>query len=92
MTITVNTHEAKSQLSKLLAAAERGEDVVIARAGKPVVRLVLVNGAGPKKRVPGSARGEFIMSPDFDDPLPPEILALFYESPIEPSSVQSTES
>ena len=92
MTITVNTHEAKSRLSALLAAAQRGEDVVIARAGKPVVRLVLVNGAGPRKRVPGSGRGLFILSPDFDDPLPPEVLASFYESRIEPVPASSAES
>jgi prevent-host-death family protein len=40
MSITVNMHEAKSRLSELVAAALRGEDVVLARAGKPVVRLV----------------------------------------------------
>ncbi len=40
MTMTVNVHEAKTQLSKLLAEVEAGDDVVIARRGKPVARLV----------------------------------------------------
>jgi prevent-host-death family protein len=49
MTRTVNVHDAKTQLSKLLAEIERGEDVVIARRGKPVARLVRYE---PKKRAP----------------------------------------
>jgi prevent-host-death family protein len=47
--IQVNVFEAKSSLSRLLAAAERGEDVVIARAGRPVVRLQLVEPAPPRQ-------------------------------------------
>ncbi len=82
MTITVNTHEAKSRLSALLAAAERGEDVVIARAGKPVVRLVLVNGASPGKRVPGSMKGKIWMAPDFDAPLSDDELAEWEDAPL----------
>lgn len=71
----VNVHEAKTHLSALLERAERGEEVVIARAGKPVARLV------PIKRQPvrlGIDRGRFEVPPDFDYPLPPGILVEFY--------------
>ena len=62
----VNIHEAKSQLSKLIARAESGEVVVIARAGRPAVQLVTVR---PKKLVPGLAKGKVWMSPEFASPL-----------------------
>jgi prevent-host-death family protein len=62
MTITVNVHEAKTQLSKLLAEVERGDDVVIARRGKPVARLVRYE---RKKRAPwGSLK---LPGPPIDD-------------------------
>lgn len=65
----VNIHHAKTHLSELIAAAERGEDVVIARANRPSVRLVPV--AQPKRaRTPGLNRGAMRMSDDFDAPLP----------------------
>jgi prevent-host-death family protein len=76
---TVNIHDAKTHLSSLIAEAEAGEDVVIARAGKPVVRLVPVK-AKTKKRIdrrPGQLKGKIWIGPDFDDPLPEEILAAF---------------
>ncbi len=73
---TYNIHEAKSQLSKLLEQVERGDDVVIARAGVPVVRLIPV--AKPEgARVLGSEAGRVIIAADFDAPMPPEILAAF---------------
>lgn len=59
--MTVNIHEAKSSLSKLIAASEKGEEVVIARAGKPVVYLKPVN-SEPKVRVPGRFKGQLKMS------------------------------
>lgn len=74
MTVTVNVHEAKTQLSRLLEAASRGEDVVIARNGEPVARLVPVASA---RRAPGLARGRGRLSPDFFEPLPDEILDAF---------------
>ena len=67
--VTVNVHEAKTTLSRLLARVEAGEDVVIARNGKPVARLVDVN---PRRRPrPGTLKGS-IGLPDgfFFDPLP----------------------
>jgi len=75
-----NIHEAKTNLSSLIAKAEAGEDVVIARAGKPVVKLVRVN-AGHRKRLdrkPGFLKGINRSGPDFDDPLPKEIIDAFY--------------
>ncbi|MGE5603350.1 MAG: type II toxin-antitoxin system Phd/YefM family antitoxin [Nitrososphaerales archaeon] len=76
MTVTVNVHQAKTHLSRLLARVQAGEEIVIANAGRPVARLVPV-GAKPAKRVPGSAAGHFVVPDDFDDPLPEEILKDF---------------
>ena len=75
---TVNIHAAKTQLSALIAEAEAGADIVIARAGKPAVRLVPVKkkAAKPKNvkprfdRKPGFMKGQIWMAPDFDEPLP----------------------
>ena len=66
---TVNVHEAKTHLSRLLERVERGEEIVIARAGKPVARLVP---AEPKvtRGAWGKYRGQIWMSDDFLDPLP----------------------
>ncbi len=73
---TVNIHQAKTHLSKLIARVRKGEEIVLAKAGKPVAKIVPLD-AGPKRRVPGSARGQFTMSDDFDAPLPDEILDAF---------------
>lgn len=71
----VNVHEAKTHLSRLLALVAGGEEVVIARAGKPVARLVPIE---PKaRRVIGQDDGLFEVPDDFDAPLPAEVLALF---------------
>lgn len=75
MTI-VNVHEAKSQLSRLLIAVEAGEEVVIARAGRPVARLVGLEAAAPRRRL-GLLKGQFTVPEDFDTPLPGDVLALF---------------
>ena len=72
----VNIHQAKTQLSKLIEAAEQGEEVIIARAGKPVVRLVPVGTALPRRR-PGSLEGQLLISDDFDAPLPDDLLDAF---------------
>lgn len=73
---TVNVHEAKTQLSQLLQRISMGEEVVIARAGEPVARLVPIT-PKPLRRTAGSAQGQVWMAPDFDAPLPDEILAAF---------------
>lgn len=72
----VNVHEAKTQLSKLLARVEAGEEVVIARAGKPVARLVPAVSRKPR-RIPGEDEGKIWIAEDFDAPLPPEIQKYF---------------
>ena len=71
MAKTVNVHEAKTHLSRLLEEVRQGEEVAIAKAGKPVARLVAVT-EGPKRRQPGSAKGTIWYSDDFDAPLPDE--------------------
>jgi prevent-host-death family protein len=76
MTITVNVHEAKTQLSQLLHRVSLGEEVIIAKAGKPVARLAPM-AKRPAKRLPGSAAGMVWIGPDFDGPLPDDVLATF---------------
>ncbi len=73
---TVNVHEAKTHFSRLLARVSKGEEIVIARAGKPVARLVpLVSST--TRRTPGSAAGAVRVSDDFDAPLPEDLQAAF---------------
>lgn len=71
----VNVHEAKTHLSRLLRRVEAGEELVIARAGVPVARLVPVSDRA--KRVFGIDRGRFQVPKDFDAPLSEEILRDF---------------
>lgn len=73
----VNIHQAKTHFSKLLERVALGEEVVIAKAGKPVAKLVAIE--KPRFRVLGSAKGEFTVPDDFNDPLPKEIEDLFYK-------------
>jgi prevent-host-death family protein len=63
---TVNVHEAKTQLSRLLQAVEDGEEIVIARNGTPVAKLV-PHVEERKPREPGWAKGRLWMAPDFDE-------------------------
>ena len=70
----VNVHEAKTQLSRLLARAEAGEDVVIARNGVPVARLVAYE-SRPGVRRFGAMKGRFVVDDGFFDPLPEAELA-----------------
>lgn len=66
-------HEAKTTLSHLVEQAERGEEVILARAGKPVARIVAIRNTG--RRTLGQWRGRVRMSDDFDAPLPEAELA-----------------
>ncbi len=66
---TVNVHEAKTHLSRLLARVEAGERIVIARAGKPIAILGPAEDR-PPDRVPGLSKGQMVIHDDFDDPLP----------------------
>jgi prevent-host-death family protein len=65
----VNMHDAKTRLSELVAAAERGEEVIIARGGAPAVRLVAVSVEHPPVHL-GVLAGDIEIGDDFDEPLP----------------------
>lgn len=74
---TVNTHEAKTQLSRLLALVETGEEVTIARNGKPVAKLVAIASAKKKRRL-GFMKG-ITLGPEFFEPLTSEEVDWFGE-------------
>jgi prevent-host-death family protein len=74
--ISKNISEAKAQLSALLEAVQDGEEVVICKAGKPVAKLAAYAGAKAPRKL-GMLEGQIVMTPDFDDPLPDEILEAF---------------
>jgi prevent-host-death family protein len=75
----VNIREAKTQLSKLVEDAARGDEIIIAKAGKPVARLVAVEAdATPRPR--GLLEGKIWVADDFDAPLPSDILRFFNAS------------
>ena len=76
----VNIHEAKTHLSRLLQKVSEGEEVIIARAGVPVARLVPAEPT-PGTRSLGFDHGRIWMSEDFDAPMP-EFEKLFYDSPV----------
>ncbi len=69
MTITENIYEAKTHFSQLIERAMAGDEVIIARAGRPVVCMVPYHAQSQNRREPGSAVGEFSMSDDFDAPM-----------------------
>ena len=69
-----NVHEAKTHLSELLERVERGEEIVIARAGVPVARLVPIATRSARRRVPGALRGQGFIADDFDDALSEDFL------------------
>jgi len=71
---TFNVHDAKTHLSRLLERVAQGEEVIIAKSGRPVAKLVRV-AAEPRR--PGRLKGRIHMGPDFDEPLPDEILRAF---------------
>jgi prevent-host-death family protein len=70
MTKIVNVHEAKTHLSRILDQVAAGEDIVIAKAGKPIAKLTAVRAAAPRR--PGLAKGR--VTDAFFEPLPPEEL------------------
>lgn len=80
---TVNIHEAKTHLSRFVEQATAGEEIIIAKAGKPVAKLVPLT-AAPAPRKLGIFQGKLNVPDDFDAPLPVEVLAGFYNSPNEP--------
>jgi len=72
----VNVHDAKTHLSKLLERVEKGEEVILARAGKPVAKLVPIVPARRPLR-PGLMKGRMRIAADFDAPLPDDLLERF---------------
>jgi len=69
-----NVHEAKTHLSRLLDRVESGEEVVIAKNGRPVARLVPMQAP---RRVPGRLKGKIWIGDDFDAPLPSDVAEAF---------------
>jgi prevent-host-death family protein len=73
---TVNIHEAKTHLSRLVEDASNGEEIVIAKAGKPVARLMPFRPVRKRRKL-GWLKGKLEVPEDFDAPLPDEVLADF---------------
>jgi prevent-host-death family protein len=73
---TVNIHSAKTHLSRLVAAAAAGEEIIIAKSGKPVARLMPLADLTRGRRL-GLLAGRLFVPGDFDDPLPSEVLDTF---------------
>jgi prevent-host-death family protein len=74
--LQVNIHEAKTHLSKLLAQVKKGQEIIIAKSGKPIAKLIPIV-EKPARRVPGTAKDKITISPSFDDPLPENVLEEF---------------
>jgi prevent-host-death family protein len=72
----INVHEAKTHLSRFIEAVEAGEEVVIAKAGKPVARLVPIRRTTRRRKL-GLLDGKFKIPDDFNAPLPEDVLAEF---------------
>ncbi|HZV54287.1 MAG TPA: type II toxin-antitoxin system Phd/YefM family antitoxin [Rhodocyclaceae bacterium] len=73
---TVNIYEAKTQLSRLVDLAAAGEEIIIARGGKPVARLSQL--AAPARKIRfGVLKGQVKVAADFDAPLPDDVIAAF---------------
>ncbi len=75
--VNINIHAAKTHLSRLVDQAAAGEEIIIARAGKPVAKLVPFVPVEKPARILGLLDGYLNVPDDFDDPLPDEIQALF---------------
>ena len=73
---TINIHAAKTHLSSLVAEVEAGEEIIIAKAGKPVARLMPLQ-KNDFRRSFGALKGRIHMKDNFDDPLPPEMARAF---------------
>ena len=79
MSETVNIYEAKTNLSRLVDRAAQGEEIVIAKAGKPKAKLVPYR-PEKKRRAGANVLGVTFIAEDFDDPLPPELQASFEDN------------
>lgn len=74
---TLNIHAAKTHLSRLVDEAAAGEEIIVARAGKPIAKLVPLTAALAGRRVLGRLAGQATVPADFDDPLPDSVLEAF---------------
>jgi prevent-host-death family protein len=83
---TFNMHRAKTELSDLVARAEAGEEIVIARRNKPAVKLVPVDAAPAKRRVPGAWKGRFTIPDDIFEPLSADELRDWEDGPVFPAA------
>jgi len=75
---TVNIHDAKTNFSKLINAVSRGEEVVIAKAGKPLAKIIAYE-EKLEPRKGGQFKGLIHIADDFDEPLPADLLKQFYQ-------------
>jgi prevent-host-death family protein len=73
---TVNIHEAKTHLSRLAEEVAGGEEIIVAKAGRPMMKLVPIE-KKPKQRKIGMLKGKMRIAKDFDAPLPDELLNAF---------------
>jgi len=89
MTLQVNIHEAKTHLSELLRRVEEGEEVTIARAGKPVAKIVRAEPVKIERRL-GTGKGKIWLAPDWDAPMTDEELAEWYDAPLSTSDALPT--
>lgn len=80
----INIHEAKTHLSRLVDKAAKGEEIVIAKAGKPKAKLVPLTKPGGGKRKSGRLKGKIWIADDFDAPMTEAELAQWYDAPLFP--------
>lgn len=83
--LTINIHEAKTHLSRFIEKAAAGEEIIIAKAGKPIAKLVPLHSL-PSPRILGMFKGQLNVPEDFDAALPKDVAMLFQSRSIEPSS------
>ena len=75
--LSINIHEAKTQLSKLINSVAKGESFIIAKAGVPIAQVIPYTAKNKKKRVPGSALGLLTISDDFNEPMDDDFIEYF---------------
>ncbi|MBV8066886.1 MAG: type II toxin-antitoxin system Phd/YefM family antitoxin [Candidatus Eremiobacteraeota bacterium] len=74
--VTVNIHEAKTQLSRLVDEAAAGQEIIIAKAGRPMAKLIPLAQHRPRRKL-GTLKGKVKVHADFDAPLPRDVLDAF---------------
>ena len=87
---SIGVHQARAKLSRLIERALSGEEIVITRRGKPVVRLLPVEQPAPRRK-PGALKGLFEVRASFFEPLPDDLIEAFCNSSIEPQQDEAPE-